>query len=72
MFSVIFEVLPYKGSWDDYLNSAKSLRPDLEHIDGFVDNIRYESLHARRSHSVVVELARREVSCALAHPRTPP
>ena len=44
MFSVIFEVLPYKGSWDDYLNSAKSLRPDLEHIDGFVDNIRYKSL----------------------------
>lgn len=44
MFSVIFEVLPYKGSWDDYLNSAKSLRPDLEHIDGFVDNIRYKNL----------------------------
>jgi heme-degrading monooxygenase HmoA len=44
MFSVIFEVLPYKDNWDDYLNSAKMLRPELEQIDGFVDNIRYKSL----------------------------
>ena len=29
MFSVIFEVLPYKDNWDDYLNSAKMLRPEL-------------------------------------------
>jgi heme-degrading monooxygenase HmoA len=44
MFSVIFEVVPHKGSWDDYLGNAKMLRPELEQIDGFVDNIRYKSL----------------------------
>jgi heme-degrading monooxygenase HmoA len=44
MFSVIFEVLPNRENWDDYLNSAKMLRPELEKIAGFVDNIRYKSL----------------------------
>jgi heme-degrading monooxygenase HmoA len=44
IFSVIFEVLPTKGHWDDYLANAKSLRPELEQVDGFVDNIRYKSL----------------------------
>jgi heme-degrading monooxygenase HmoA len=44
MFSVIFEVLPNKANWSDYLDNAKMLRPELEKIDGFVDNIRYKSL----------------------------
>lgn len=44
MFSVIFEVIPNKESWDDYLDNAKMLRPELEQVDGFVDNIRYKSL----------------------------
>ncbi|MDQ8727612.1 antibiotic biosynthesis monooxygenase [Bradyrhizobium sp. LHD-71] len=44
MFSVIFEVLPNKENEDDYLKSAEMLRPELEKIDGFVDNIRYKSL----------------------------
>jgi heme-degrading monooxygenase HmoA len=44
MFSVIFEVQPHKESWNDYLDSAKMLRPELEQIEGFVDNIRYKSL----------------------------
>src|SRR5258707_13580832 len=44
MFSVIFEVLPTKENWDDYLDNAKMLRPELEREEGFVDNIRYESL----------------------------
>ena len=44
MFSVIFEVLPNKGNRDDYLDNAKMLRPELEHVEGFVDNIRYKSL----------------------------
>jgi heme-degrading monooxygenase HmoA len=44
MFSVLFEVLPNKENWDDYLNNAKMLRPELEAINGFVDNIRYKSL----------------------------
>jgi heme-degrading monooxygenase HmoA len=44
MFSVIFEVHPNKANWNDYLDNAKMLRPELEKIDGFVDNIRYKSL----------------------------
>jgi heme-degrading monooxygenase HmoA len=43
MFSVIFEVLPNKGNQDDYFDHAKMLRPELEKIEGFVDNIRYKS-----------------------------
>ncbi|WP_262269442.1 antibiotic biosynthesis monooxygenase family protein [Microvirga yunnanensis] len=44
MFSVIFEVLPNIGNWNDYLDSAKMLRPELEQEEGFVDNVRYKSL----------------------------
>jgi len=44
MFSVIFEVQPKPDQWDAYLSYAKMLRPELEQVDGFVDNIRYRSL----------------------------
>jgi heme-degrading monooxygenase HmoA len=44
MFSVIFEVRPKPEHWDGYLGYAKMLRPELEQVDGFVDNIRYKSL----------------------------
>lgn len=44
MFSVLFEVNPRGDQWDAYLDYAKMLRPELEQIDGFVDNIRYRSL----------------------------
>jgi heme-degrading monooxygenase HmoA len=44
MFSVIFEVHPNPGQWDAYLSNAKMLRPELESVNGFVDNIRYKSL----------------------------
>src|ERR1700753_367350 len=44
MFSVVFEVHPRKDQWDAYLGNAKLLRPELEKIDGFVDNVRYRSL----------------------------
>src|SRR5258705_2428442 len=44
MFSVIFEVHPKPDQWDAYLGNAKMLRPELEEVDGFVDNIRYRSL----------------------------
>src|ERR1700749_4155646 len=44
MFSVIFEVHPKTDQWDNYLGNAKMLRPELEQVDGFVDNIRYKSL----------------------------
>jgi heme-degrading monooxygenase HmoA len=44
MFSVLFEVHPKSDQWDAYLGNAKMLRPELEQVDGFVDNIRYRSL----------------------------
>ncbi|CAN5682409.1 hypothetical protein BH09ACT7_BH09ACT7_21410 [soil metagenome] len=44
MFSVLFEVHPRAEQWDSYVNYATMLRPELEAIDGFVDNIRYRSL----------------------------
>ncbi|MEH2512625.1 heme-degrading monooxygenase HmoA [Nitrobacteraceae bacterium AZCC 1564] len=44
MFSVAFEVNPKPEQWDAYLDAAKKLRPELEQIDGFIDNIRYKSL----------------------------
>lgn len=44
MFEVLFEVHPHDDQWDTYLDYAKMLRPELEAIDGFVDNIRYGSL----------------------------
>ncbi len=44
MFSVLFEVNPHGDQQDAYLDYAKMLRPQLEQIDGFIDNIRYRSL----------------------------
>lgn len=44
MFSVLFEVHPKSERWDDYLGYARLLRPELERVDGFVDNVRYRSL----------------------------
>src|ERR1700748_2163960 len=44
MFSVIFEVLPKTENWDDYLENARMLRPELEQVDGFIDSIRSKSL----------------------------
>src|SRR5262245_31968565 len=44
MFSVLFEVHPKPEQWDAYLGNAKMLRPELERVDGFIDNIRYRSL----------------------------
>jgi heme-degrading monooxygenase HmoA len=44
MFSVLFEVHPKGDQWDTYLGYAKLLRPELERMKGFVDNIRYRSL----------------------------
>ncbi len=44
MFSVLFEVHPKPEQREAYLGYAKRLRPELEQIEGFVDNIRYRSL----------------------------
>lgn len=48
MFAVIFEVQPRKERWDEYLALAKQLKPQLEAIDGFIDNERFESRKTRR------------------------
>src|SRR6266850_2607541 len=44
MFSVIFEVNPRATEFNTYVDTAKMLRPELESVEGFVDNIRYKSL----------------------------
>ena len=44
MFAVIFEVQPKADKWDAYLGYARALKPEIEKIDGFVDNVRYRSL----------------------------
>jgi heme-degrading monooxygenase HmoA len=47
MFAVIFEVNPKPEQWDAYLGYAKSLRPELERIDGFIGNERFSSLRRK-------------------------
>jgi heme-degrading monooxygenase HmoA len=44
MFAVIFEVHPKPDQKEAYLGLGKMLKPEVEAIDGFVDNIRYRSL----------------------------
>ncbi len=43
MFAVLFEVEPRADRWDDYLHHAAALRPELQRIDGFLDNRRFRS-----------------------------
>jgi heme-degrading monooxygenase HmoA len=43
MFAVIFVVHPKAEQWDAYLGYAKLLRPELEKVEGFIDNVRYGS-----------------------------
>jgi len=43
MFAVIFEVEPKRERWDDYLETARRLKPEIERIDGFIDNDRFKS-----------------------------
>ena len=43
MFAVIFEVRPKAETRDTYLALAKMLRPELERIEGFIDNERFTS-----------------------------
>ena len=43
MFAVIFEVIPKPEQWDAYLGYAKQLRPELEKIEGFIENERFAS-----------------------------
>ncbi len=43
MFVVLFEVQPHEELWEEYLGVAKLLRPELEAIEGFIDNTRFAS-----------------------------
>jgi heme-degrading monooxygenase HmoA len=47
MFAVIFEVNPKPEQREAYLGYAKLLRPELEQIDGFIDNERFSSLRRK-------------------------
>jgi heme-degrading monooxygenase HmoA len=44
MFSAMLEVNPKADQVEAYLGMAKMLRPELETIEGFVDNTRFSSL----------------------------
>jgi hypothetical protein len=66
MFSVIFEVLPNKENWVDYLDNAKMLRPEMEQERGFVDNIRYKSLTRE---GWILSLSNWRDEKSLAHPQ---
>jgi heme-degrading monooxygenase HmoA len=48
MFAVIFEVQPKADRWDDYLDLARQLKPQLEAMDGFIDNERFKSRRDER------------------------
>lgn len=43
MFAVIFEVVPKPERKDEYLELARFLRPEIEKIEGFLDNERFAS-----------------------------
>jgi len=43
MFAVIFEVVPKPERKDEYLELGRLLRPEIEKIDGFLDNERFAS-----------------------------
>jgi len=43
MFAVIFTVQPKPGRFEEYLALAKRLKPELEKVDGFIDNERFGS-----------------------------
>ena len=43
MFAVIFTVQPKPSRFEEYLALAKALKPELEKIEGFIDNERFTS-----------------------------
>ena len=44
MIAVIFEVIPFEGKVQEYLDIAATLKPLLENIDGFISIERFSSL----------------------------
>jgi heme-degrading monooxygenase HmoA len=45
MIAVIFEVIPNQGKKEEYLDIAASLRPELDHIEGFISIERFQSFN---------------------------
>jgi len=54
MFAVIFEVQPKSDRWEQYLDLAGLLRPELVQIRGFLENERFRS---RRTEGRVLSLS---------------
>ena len=67
MFAVIFEVQPRAASFDDYLGLARLLKPELERVEGFIDNERFGS---RKSEGRVLSLSSWRDEKALVRWRT--
>ncbi len=44
MIAVIFEVLPKKEKWEQYLDLAAALKTELEKIEGFLSVERFQSI----------------------------
>jgi len=44
MVAVIFEAVPAKGKWDEYLEFAEKLKPELSKIPGFISIERFQSI----------------------------
>ena len=44
MVAVIFEVCPANGKWNEYLDMAAKLRPELDKIKGFISIERFQSI----------------------------
>ena len=44
MIAVIFEVIPNEGKKEEYLDIAAKLRPELDHIEGFISIERFQSI----------------------------
>jgi heme-degrading monooxygenase HmoA len=47
MIAVIFEAVPAKEKWDEYLDIAAGLRPELTKIEGFISIERFQSVSNR-------------------------
>ena len=44
MIAVIFEVIPNEGKKEEYLDIAAKLRPELDHIEGFISIERFQNI----------------------------
>ncbi len=44
MVAVIFEAMPAPGKWDEYLDIAATLKPELSKMDGFISIERFQSV----------------------------